>query len=177
VNWSKKHPSSPLISEAHPTPLPTMASGGDHSEHPWGRVSNHDVRQQPSHRVRMDATPGLASSSTRWGFTLCQRLPGLASYHDADSRFSISVGLLLHQAQRRRRRWPLSYRSSSLTERGSSVEKAPSLHGRLDWWLLSAPLRGCSWNVTLSTSRPRLPSRTSTPGCEPLVPGLTVHQS
>jgi hypothetical protein len=39
--------------------------------------------------------PGWASSSTKWGFTLCQQLPGLASCHGTDHRLLVGVGLLL----------------------------------------------------------------------------------
>jgi hypothetical protein len=41
--------------------------------------------------------PGWASSSTRWGFTLCQQLPGLASFHSTDHHLLVGVGLLLLQ--------------------------------------------------------------------------------
>jgi hypothetical protein len=87
----------------------------------------------------------------------------------------IGVGLLLLKAPWCHRWWPPSCRSSSLSEGGNwTVEKALSQHGRMDWQLLSAPLRGCAWNVTWSVPRSRLPCRTSMLGCTPLVLGLNT---
>jgi hypothetical protein len=43
----------------------------------------------------MDTTLGWASPSTRWGFVIHHRLPGLASCHGTDFHFVIGVGLLL----------------------------------------------------------------------------------
>jgi hypothetical protein len=144
-----------------------MASGGDHGERLWGEDPSHDGRQSLSHRARMDAAPGWASSSTWWGFVVLRWLLGLASCRGVNSCLLIVVGLLLLHARQRHRRWPSSCRSSSYPERGSwIVEKA--------WRLPSTLLRGCAWNITPSASRLRLPSRTSTLGCVPLVLSLNI---
>jgi hypothetical protein len=158
--------------EAHPAPLPVMASGRGHGKHLWGGGSCHDGHKLLSHRVWMGASPSRASPSTRWGFTLRQRLPLLASYHGADLCMLIGVGLLLLQTCLLRWRWPLSCTIGSLPRRGSwRTGKAPSLRRRMDWRLLSTPLGRCAQNVTPIASKPRLSSRTSLPRCTHLVTG------
>jgi hypothetical protein len=60
-------------------PLPVMASGGDHGERACGGSPHRNHRQPLSCQGRMNASSSRASPSARWVFTLCQRLPGLAS--------------------------------------------------------------------------------------------------
>jgi hypothetical protein len=161
--------------EARPAPLLVMASCGGHGKGPWGGRPSHDGHQPSSHYARMDAALDWASSSARWGFTPYWWLSGLSSCRGADSRLSTGVGLFLLQAQWQRRQWLPNYRSSSSLGSGSwTVEKASLLHGRVDWWLPSAPLGWCAWNVMLTASRPRLPNRITILGCAPLVPGLNT---
>jgi hypothetical protein len=124
--------------EARAAPLPVMFSGGDRGKHPRGGGSSHDGRQPLSRRARMDTAPSRASSLPRWGFTLCWRLPVLASYHSIDLHLLIAVGLLL-QTRWQCRCWP-TMQSSFLPGRGSWIARMVSSPcGRMDWWLLSAP--------------------------------------
>jgi hypothetical protein len=98
---------------------------------------------------------------------------GFYSYHDADLHLLIGVGLLLLQMSWPRRWWPSSCRSSSLHRRGSWIAgKAQSRCRRMDWWLLSAPLGTCTWNMIPVVPRLMPSSRTSLPGLTPLVLGL-----
>jgi hypothetical protein len=108
--------------EARSAPLPVMASEGDHDKHPCGGSPCHNGRQPSSHRARTEASSSRASSSVMWIFTLCQRLPGLASCRDADLCLLIGVGLRLLQIW-----WSSSCRGSSLLVRGDwTVGKVPS---------------------------------------------------
>jgi hypothetical protein len=150
--------------EACPTPLPMMASGGDHNKRPCGGSPHCGCCQPSSHRARTDASSSRASPLVRWVFTLCQCLLLCC---DAGLYFLIGVRLrLLHM------RWSSSCRGSSLPKRGSWIaEKVPLLHGRMDWWPLSTPLERCTRNVTQVTSELRLSSRTPSPKCVSLATG------
>jgi hypothetical protein len=66
--------------EARPAPLSMMDGGGDHGERACGGSPRHDRRQPSSRRARTDAYYSQASLSAKWVFTLCRRLPGLASF-------------------------------------------------------------------------------------------------
>jgi hypothetical protein len=140
----------------------------------WGGAPSHDGCQPLSCRAKVDAAPGWASSSSRWGFTTPRWFPRLSSCGGADFRLT-SVGLLLLQAQWQWWWWLLSCRSISTLGRESwTVEKASSLCGRMHWRVPSAPLGGCAWNATPSASMPRLPNRTTMPRHAPLVPCLNT---
>jgi hypothetical protein len=90
----------------------------------------------------------------------------LACYRHAGLCLLIGVGLCLIQMW-----WPLSYRVSFLPGRGSWIAgKASSPCGRMDWWLLSAPLERCAQKVMPVTYELRLSSKTSLPRRMPLAP-------
>jgi hypothetical protein len=114
-----------------------------------------------------DASSSWVSPSIKWVFTLCQRLPGLASCRDTSLYLLIGLGPHLLQMW-----WSSSCMGNSLLQRGSwIVGKAPSPRDRMDWRPLSAPLERCMWNVMTVASGPRLPCRTSLPSLAPLVLG------
>jgi hypothetical protein len=111
------------------TPLPVLASEGDHDKHPCGGSPHHDGRQPSSHRAWMNASYSQASPSVRWIFTLCQRLPRLPSCHNAGLCLLIGVGSCLLQMW-----WSSSCSGSSLLGSGSwTAGKAPMSCGRMDW--------------------------------------------
>jgi hypothetical protein len=151
--------------EPRPAPLLVMASGGEQGKHPWGGSPSRDDRR-PTDQGRTPLSVEHHQWSS-WVFTLCRCLPGLASCHDISLYLLIRVGLHLLQM-----RWPSSCRSSFLPGRGSWIAgKAPSSCGRMDWRLLSMPLKRLARNVMPVTSELRLFSMTSVPRCAPLVPG------
>jgi hypothetical protein len=116
--------------EACPTPLLVMARDGDCGKHPWSEGSSHDGRQPPTHWAQTDTGLDWALSLTRWGFSLCRRLTGLASPEDADRCWMVDVVLLLLLWAWRRCWWCwASCRSSFSLRRGSwTAGKVPSEH-------------------------------------------------
>jgi hypothetical protein len=100
---------------------------------------------------------------------------GLPLCHDIDLYLLIGLGPPLFWMRWSRRCWPLSCRSSSLPRSGSWIaEKVSSWHGKMVWWLPSALYEGCSWNVMMSATEPRLSSRSIWLGCVLLQPVANI---
>jgi hypothetical protein len=140
--FSELEHKSPFLAidlEARPAPLPMMASWGDHDKRPCSGNPNDNNRWPSSCRARTGASSSRASPSVRWGFSMCQRLPGLAALCDVGLCLLIGAGFLLLWTWWPRWRLPSSCKSNSLPKRGSWIAaKVPSLRGKTVSWLPSA---------------------------------------
>jgi hypothetical protein len=132
-----------------------------------------DINRHPTEQGWTTPVVGLHHRPGEAGFSLRWQLRGPISYHNADPRLLIRVGLLLLQAWWRHWWRPSSCGSSSLLRRGSwKAREEPSPHGRMDWRCLSVPWEGCTQNTMPSAHGLRPSCRTTWLGCALLPPAI-----